>query len=249
MAQSTAAVNGKNRLVVSKKKAKEKTPVSIIIPAPDIRLMQLKIVGDSQLIVNKFPVKITKQLEEKKEGKASGHRPKENRNPVEEYLMSLHFINPSDEDNIFSKKIAPHKIEPGQIYPGLKDGQFGFPAKGIKKSSLDACRHLDITKTWTRGAYFVIGNLVQIRGSVPKMARDPVRIGRNIPSVTYRGIFDPWWMTLTIRYNYGVITPEQIVNIFNHAGFCSGLGEDRPSSPNNPGSNGMFHVEGGIADA
>ena len=44
-------------------------------------------------------------------------------------------------------------------------------------------------------------------------------------------------------YNENVLSMEQIVNLFNIAGFGAGVGEWRPGSKSG-GSFGMFHVDG-----
>jgi hypothetical protein len=43
-----------------------------------------------------------------------------------------------------------------------------------------------------------------------------------------------------VRHNPNVLSVEQIINLFNVAGFAIGVGEWRPQKD---GSNGMFHVE------
>lgn len=54
----------------------------------------------------------------------------------------------------------------------------------------------------------------------------------------------PWKVTLRIRYNSDLITPNQIVNLLNLAGSIIGVGEGRPSSlAGRSGSFGCFHVQ------
>jgi hypothetical protein len=45
---------------------------------------------------------------------------------------------------------------------------------------------------------------------------------------------------VTVRYNRNVLSAEQIVSLFNTAGFAIGIGEWRPQKN---GGFGMFHVE------
>ena len=57
--------------------------------------------------------------------------------------------------------------------------------------------------------------------------------------IRIRGEFPEWSTELTVRYNASTLQPEQIINLFNVAGFAIGVGEHRPQKD---GSNGMFHV-------
>lgn len=58
--------------------------------------------------------------------------------------------------------------------------------------------------------------------------------------IRYRGEFPEWSTEITLRYNANVLSPEQVANLFNVAGFAVGVGEWRPQRD---GSFGMFHVE------
>ena len=66
-----------------------------------------------------------------------------------------------------------------------------------------------------------------------------VRIGMGTADIRYRGEFKKWSTTLHIRYNSNAMSAEQIVNLFNVAGFACGVGEWRPQKD---GSYGCFHV-------
>jgi len=72
-----------------------------------------------------------------------------------------------------------------------------------------------------------------------------VRIGMGTTDIRYRAMYETWEVDIVIRYNADFMSREQIVNLFNTAGFCSGIGEWRPSSPKKPGPYGMFHVKRG----
>ena len=95
--------------------------------------------------------------------------------------------------------------------------------------------------TEARGAFHIIGELVRIDGE-PRMREDMVRVGMGTADIRYRAGFPEWSTTITISYNAGVFTPEQIVNLFNQGGFGVGVGEWRPEKN---GPFGRFHVKRG----
>jgi len=72
------------------------------------------------------------------------------------------------------------------------------------------------------------------------MREDMVRIAMGTADIRYRGEFKQWKVRLLVRYNASVLSPAQIYNLFNLAGFGVGVGEGRPEKN---GSWGMFHVE------
>lgn len=185
--------------------------VVIEIPPVVIRTMPIRIVGDSPLISHKWSDKAKQMMLDKQMGKAVPK--KEPKDPEQEYRDSLY------------------------EHP---DGGYGFPSVAFKAAAVSACRSVDgIKMTEARAAFHVPGELVKIDGT-PEMREDMVRIGMGTADIRYRGEFKQWSATLLIRFNENVLTPSQIVNLFNVAGFGVGIGEWRPEKD---GSYGMFHVE------
>lgn len=117
---------------------------------------------------------------------------------------------------------------------------FGFPTVAFKAAAVDSCSHIDgVTKVEARGAFHIDSEFVVIRG-IPEMREDMVRVGMGTADIRYRGEFKKWSTTFRLRYNANVLSDEQIINLFNTAGFAIGVGEWRPQKD---GSFGMFHVE------
>lgn len=192
--------------------AKVKETEQIIeLPKLDIRLMTLKIEGDSALICHAWSNKAKKEMLDKQMKKAK--QAKKAKDPKQDFKESLY------------------------VHP---EGGYGFPAVAFKTAAVNACSHIDgITKVLARGAFHVIGELIRLEGSKPALREDMVRIGMGTADIRYRGEFRKWSVRLQIRYNSRVISPEQITNLFNTAGFAIGVGEWRPQKG---GSYGMFHV-------
>lgn len=187
--------------------------VAVSIPAINIQRMSLTVVGDSALICNQWSEKAKRQMLDKQMKKAKAA--KEAKDPEKDYEGSLY----RDDD-----------------------GDFCFPAVGFKSAAVGACSHVsDITKVEARGAFHIIGDMVKIKGE-PNMREDMVRVGMGTADIRYRGEFRQWSATVSIRFNANVLSAEQIVNLFNTAGFAIGVGEWRPQKN---GSYGMFHVATG----
>lgn len=185
---------------------------SVEIPALNIGTMELTLVGDSALICHAWSHKAKKAMLDKQMKKAKQAR--ETRDPEQDFKDSL--------------------------YPmGKKD--YGFPAVAFKSAAVDACSHVaDVTKVQARGAFHIIGDMVKIDGT-PTPREDMVRVMMS-SDIRFRGEFKTWKAKLLIRYNANMLSPSQIVNLFNTAGFCCGIGEWRPQRD---GSFGMFHVQTG----
>lgn len=184
--------------------------VRIELPRLNIQQLTLTLIGDSPLISHRWSEKAKKEMLDKQMKKAK--TAKVAKDPEADYLSSLY------------------------IYEG---GGYGFPVIAFKAAAVDACSHVDgVTKVEARGAFHINGELAKIEGE-PEPREDMVRIGMGTADIRYRGQFREWSTTLNIRYNANVLSAEQIVNLFNTAGFAIGVGEWRPQKD---GSYGMFHV-------
>ena len=189
---------------------KEDKPVGVDIPQLAIDFLRFKVVGDSQLVCHAWDPKAVQMMLDKQTMKAK--QGKEAKDPEACYLGSLYKMD---------------------------DGRYGFPARAFKAAAVDACSHVQgITKVLARGAFHVVGDLVLIDGA-PRMRQDMVRVGMGTADIRFRGEFPEWSCELLVRYNKNVISTNQIINLFNVAGFAIGVGEFRPEKN---GSWGMFHV-------
>lgn len=145
---------------------------------------------------------------------------------------------------------APRDIQ--EEYEGafyrLPNGKYGMPAAGIKNAAVSACRFIEgVPMTKAKGSFFVkdIANgLVEIKGE-PTMDERIVRVGtfgNKKPMTRYRPRFDEWSCTFDVIYTPNILSAEQLMNLFETAGFSVGLCEYRPEKS---GNMGMFHVKRG----
>jgi hypothetical protein len=186
--------------------------VKIDLPPMDIRTIHFTLVGDSPLLCHRWSEKAIKQMLDKQMGVATAGQAK--KDPVKDY-----------EDSLYK----------------LPDGGFGFPAIAFKNAAVSACTSLGkaVTKVQARQAFHVVGKLLRIEGT-PRMREDAVRLNGSTADLRYRGEFEEWKIQMVVRYNANVLTADQVVNLFNVAGFAVGVGEYRTEKD---GDCGHFHVE------
>ena len=176
-----------------------------------IERINLEIEGDSALIVHAWSAKAKKEMLDKQMKKAK--TAKDAKDPQRDYEEAFY---------------------------RLPDGKPGFPTIAFKQAAVSAGGRFSdgLKMTELRGAFFIDGELAEIKGE-PNMREDMVRVGMGTADIRYRPEFKTWKVTLPIKYNADKISLEQLVNLFNLAGFGVGVGEWRPEKD---GQYGMFHV-------
>lgn len=194
---------------------------TIELPALDIRTIEVRIIGDTSLIVHHWSEKAMKELLDKQMGNATAG--KEKKDPIRDFEESLYRIK-DDAGNFVG---------------------WGFPSIAFKKCAVAACTSLgkSVTKVAARQAFHVMGELVRIEGE-PTMRDDMVRVGiqHDIADIRFRGEFKTWSCTLKIRYNARVVSAAQLIIMLNTGGFAVGVGEWRNEKD---GNHGLFHVAKG----
>lgn len=178
----------------------------------NIKNVIIELIGDSSLIVHAWSDKAKKGMLDKQMKKAKNK--KEAKDPQKDY------------EDAFWK---------------LPNGKPGFPSIGFKQSAVSAGGRFSdgLKMTELRGSFFIEGELIEIEGE-PEMREDMVKVGMGTADIRYRPEFKKWKVSLPIKYNVDAISLEQLVNLFNLAGFGVGVGEWRPEKD---GQHGMFHVK------
>lgn len=201
--------------------------VGITLPQLKIGTLALILVGDSPLVVHAWSFKHKKEMLDKMMKKAKPAR--EAKDPRADFEQSMY---------------------------RLSDGGFGFPSVALKSAAVTACTSVSgVTKVAARQAFHVLGedvdvagvfdgvkmrqNLVRIDGSEPRMREDPVKVGMGAADLRYRAEFWPWRTQILVRFNENVLSTEELLNLFNTAGFAVGIGEWRAERD---GQAGAFHV-------
>ena len=210
---------------------KKDSGTTVEIPALEIKTFELRIVGDSPLISHAWDEKAKRIMLEKMQKKAN--KAKEIRRPSVDFANSLYWLTAKPDFDGMSDEEAQAIL--ADIIPKSK---FGFPVIGFKAAAIDQQSVLE-KKTTARGAFHIVGEFAVIEGT-PTIREDMARVAKGGTDLRYRAEFKTWATTLTIRYNAGAMSMEQIVNLFNVGGFSNGIGDWRPAKG---GSYGTFHIE------
>ena len=207
----------------------------IEIKAIETRFADIRIVGDTPLLVHAWDPKAKQMMLDNQMGKTKTKaRPK--KDPYSDFMGSLYWITERPKDNT-----------PVAFYEAVRNGaRFGFQATAIKKAANSAAYRMGwvSNQTTLRGSYYIFGDddpdIVEVKGCIPEMREDMVAI-KGTTDIRFRGEFKNWYIDLKIKYNAnGPISLEQILNCINAGGFAVGIGEWRPEKN---GTHGMYHVE------
>ncbi len=176
-----------------------KTTETIQLPELKIKSATITLQGTTPLIVHRFAEKARKEMLDKQMGVAKTK--KDFKDPERDYLDSLYL---------------------------LPDGTPGFPAVAFKAAAVSAANDAGIQKVLARRAFHITGGeLVPIVGE-HRMREDVVRIAMGTADIRHRAEFPEWAVKVPVTYNSSIISLEQLVNLFNIAGFGVGVGEWRP---------------------
>lgn len=169
-----------------------------------IREVTIPIIGISPLIVHAWSEKSKKMISDKQAGKAKNKK-HEIRQPEEEYEDAKH------------KSIS---------------GWDGFPAAGFKAAMIRGAKMIGMVMKDTQTAFFIRAEceetqLIKIHGE-SRMRIDMVRVGMGSSDIRYRPEYPDWYAELTIEFNSGVLSIDQIYQLVKAAGYGCGVGEMRP---------------------
>ena len=191
------------------------------------RFLEVTIVGDSDLVLNKMNDINAKTLSDKQKGKAKKN---EVANEWEAIITSIHWRDGKPTD--FS--------EQGML-DALKNNAPCLTAFGFKKSFGDAVvrNKIDKYKTAFDAGVNVISNggLVPIKFVEHYIDEKLMSPKKGSPVLCYLNRFTGWSATFTISFMETAYSAEQILNIINLAGFGLGIGSGRSSGF------GRYHVE------
>ena len=124
-------------------------------------------------------------------------------------------------------------------------GEVGIPLTAFKASLIGAAhKDFGLEKTLLRKAFFIpttdSRRVVPIEADQYVIREDIVRIGANQTDLRYRPEFAKWRCRIEAEIDAGLLTPEDIINLVNRAGFSVGIGEWRPEKG---GEYGRFEID------
>lgn len=223
--------------------AKEKT---IEFATPKWEYLDVKIVGDTPLIVHAWSQKAKIIMLEQQMQKASAKKKqREPKVPWNDFKNSLYWLTemPDDGgDDTDAKKKFLAAYDAG--------ARFGFKADGIKQCAASGAYRNGYSKNAisVKSLFYLYGStdastfeLAEIVGSMPKIREDIVRVGMGkTVDLRYRAQFDEWSIPLTIKYNAnGMYSIDQLLTFIEVGGMTVGIGEWRME---HNGQYGAFHV-------
>lgn len=182
--------------------------ITVSVSRPNLMVSQFKVKGLSPLISHKWSEKAKKEMRDKQTKKKLA--PKQAKDPKAEFESSLYLLSSGKHPK----------------------GPYGFPAVAFKAAAVRAAKQVDgMNMTDARGLFYIEpddGDLVKIDSPKPPVMReDMVRLNGKSADIRYRGAFIDWSVLLNVRYNADVISQEQLLNLFELAGFSCGIGEWR----------------------
>lgn len=203
-------------------------PEVLTVKAPNLRTLEVKIIGTSPYMQHAFPQKAQAKMRATHEAgsTARGKRNREARDFNDDY------------------ESAKHKSEEGWI---------GIPASSFRNALISACRVVGFAMTKAKLSVFCLADgsdavdgqgLVKIEGD-PEMTVMPVRNETGVVDLRARPMWRKWSAIVRIRYDADQFTATDVMNLLLRAGQQVGIGEGRPDSKKSAGMGyGTFTVEG-----
>ena len=191
------------------------------------KTVDVTIVGDGDLILNKMNDVTVRNLTNQRKNKAKDI---ESSNIWEEIITSMHWLAGKPTD--FSEE---------GLREALRNNAPCITSFGLKKSFGDAVVRNEIDKYKTKFDSNVNiiapGGLIPIKYTEYHIDEKLMSPKKGSPVLVRLNRFSGWNATFTLSYTDNVYSLEQILNIINLAGFGGGIGSGRSSGY------GRYHIE------
>jgi hypothetical protein len=199
----------------------------VVIQPPDFRLLELQIRGTAPLVINRFSAKAMAMMRETQEAGSTAKSRKKR--------------EPKDFDALYED--AKHRSD---------EGWEGIHAAAFRNASISACRACGYVMTKAKLAIFVQQDgfdvvdgapLVRISEGVAEPWVAPTRNATGVVDLRCRPMYRQWGAILRLRYDAGMLTQGDVVNLVARVGLQVGIGEGRPDSKASPGLGfGLFEI-------
>lgn len=195
-----------------------------------IQTVEITVVGDTDLVLNKMNDVATRKLVDQRKDKA---KDLSKANEWEEIITAMHWLNGKPEE--FSEDTLKENLNPEINAPCIT-------AFGLKKSFGEALTRNKVAtySTEFRATVNVIGEsdgLIPIKFTEYHLDEKLMSPKKGAPVLVHLNRFSGWSATFKISYLESVYSLEQIANIINLAGFGIGIGSGRSSDY------GRYHIE------
>jgi hypothetical protein len=204
-----------------------KTTAVVAITPPDFRHLAIQIRGIAPLVINRFSAKAMEIMKQTQEAGSTARSRKTRES--------------KDFDQLFES--AKHVSD---------DGWEGIHAAAFRNAAISACRACGFKMTHAKLAFSVMQDgfdrvdgapLVRLTEGVAEQWIAPTRNATGVIDLRSRPMYRQWATTLRIRYDAGMLTDADIVNLISRVGMQVGVGEGRPDSKNSAGLGfGLFEI-------
>ena len=204
-----------------------KTTVAVAITPPDFRHLAIQIRGIAPLVINRFSAKAMEMMKQTQEAGSTARSRKTRES--------------KDFDQLFES--AKHVSD---------DGWEGIHAAAFRNAAISACRACGFKMTHAKLAFSVMQDgfdrvdgapLVRLTEGVAEQWIAPTRNATGVIDLRSRPMYRQWATTLRIRYDAGMLTDADVVNLISRVGMQVGVGEGRPDSKNSAGLGfGLFEI-------
>lgn len=216
---------GTNRISKAAAAVKQEVTVQPL----NVQSIRFKLVGISPLVTQPMGSKARQEMLEKQTGKKKGGS-RELRCPEAEFLDALYWVKGEPPKPKVIDGIPT--LDPKLVAKAIKEGVFGVPLAGFRNAMISACRNSSMKMTQASQCLFVTGKhpTYAIIDGTPEMDNRIVRIGKGknkTPMERFRPMFFPWSTDITIDFDRNIMSPDEVVNLLNIAGFYVGICEGR----------------------
>ena len=201
---------------------------ALLISAPDFCTIGFKLKGTAPLVINKFSSKAQAEMQAKQEaGSQSSSKKKREAKDFEAVGNAARHIS--------------------------DDGWDGIHAASFRNAAISACRAAGFVMTKAKLALFVEADGFDEEDSTPlvriygdhKIITSPCRNSSGVIDLRPRPTYFPWTANLRIRFDNGMLSEQDVLNLIARVGMQVGIGEGRPDSKSSAGlGNGLFEVAG-----
>jgi hypothetical protein len=198
----------------------------VAITAPDFKTCVIRVEGTAPLVVNKFSAKAREMMKAAQEGgKTKAKVAKEPKNFMACFEAARHIS---------------------------EEGWDGVPAVTFRKAMIDACRLVGFPMTKAKIGFFVMADgvdrdegtgLVKIIGDKPEYAEHLVRNQTGVADIRARPMWRNWACDVTIKFDSGMFSLDDMANLLMRAGLQCGICEGRPSSQSGGMGWGLFEIK------
>ena len=225
--QRHAPTENTNMATTKAKTTSKATEEAISIKPPDFRFLAITIKGTAPLVVNRFSAKAIEMMRATQEAGSTAK----------------------------AKKVREPK-DFGALYENAKhvscEGWEGIHAAAFRNGAISACRAVGYKMTHAKLAFCVIADgfdrvdgapLVRLSKGDAEQWVAPTRNATGVVDLRCRPMYREWAAVLNIRYDAGMLTSSDVVNLISRVGLQVGIGEGRPDSKNSAGLGfGLFEI-------